>query len=154
MPTLTIRANQYSFPISQPYFEGGVLGEAEAKILNGLRSDRIRNIIYKKLEKLPDELTTQELLALESDIRVVDETFEFRTYENRRAKKLTLEDSIDEVALERVKEMASQLGEVLTDTLASARASILRDDPKIVLEAKRRFEIQQTSAAQALADLL
>ncbi len=55
--------NGVNFEISQPYTEGHVINEAEARVLNQTRSENIGNNVRAKLKELIEAAATPEALA-------------------------------------------------------------------------------------------
>lgn len=151
---ITITVSSHSFNLSTPYTEGHPLTAEEAKALNNLRADRLRNIISKRMAKWPSAPAAEDLADIRQEVAKLDHEFEFRTNETRQARRFTLQDELSALCIERVREIASQIGEVLTDELAAARADLIRDDARIVAEAQRRYEARIAVAQQGLADLL
>ena len=63
MSTKTKTINGLNFEISQPYFEGHVVTEAEARVLNQTRSENIGNNVRAKLKEQIEAGATPEELA-------------------------------------------------------------------------------------------
>lgn len=157
---MQIQIGSYSFPISEPFAEGHQLSPAEAKALNSLRADRLRNILYKRLQKWEGKegglLTPEAFTLFEEEAREIEENFQFQSHNMAQPKRHTLQGEILEVAREASRQALQRNGEAPepTEKEIEAGAQELLSDPRIVEEARRRFEIQQEVAKSALSELL
>lgn len=143
-----IQIRQYQFPISEPFAEGHKLTVAEARALNMYRADRIRRILWRKVELAVASLPEGTLLAethlgsLRAEAKRIDEAYSFSAAGNGyREKTGTIE-----VEARRLVEDLGGLSE------EEVKAKAL--DPKILEEARIRVEARSRIAAAALLELL
>jgi len=142
-----IQIGPYEFDVSEPYTPGHPLSPVEARVLNSLRSMRVRNILYKRLRKIvPDDetlLTPEQLAEFTQLVSEIDRDFRFIPHDTTKVKRGTLQAEIEEVAREQLPPDAS-------DDEVAARAS----QQDVIEEATRRFVARQEIAKTSLEELL
>lgn len=152
---MKIQIGPYEFDLSEPYAPGQPLSPVEAKVLNGVRSVRIRNILYKRLAKqlsFDGELLSPEaLLVFQQEVAKVDEEFRFVAHEMIKVKRGTLQAEIQEVA-EEVRR--AEAPEIAGEEEESEALEEIAARPEVIEEASRRFGLRQEVAKNSLADLL
>lgn len=81
MTTKTITIQGLEFEVNQPYAEGHILTAAEAKALNQVRAENIRNNTARKIEAAKAEaggdLTQQAITALAAEVAAYDAQYDF-----------------------------------------------------------------------------
>jgi len=105
--------NGVAFEISQPYAEGHVITEAEARVLNQTRSENIGNNLRAKLKEMADAGASEaELQALVAE---KDAEYVF-TLSNARASRVLdpVEKEANKIARELLKDHLAQTGRKLT----------------------------------------
>lgn len=151
-----IQVGSYSFSVSEPYMEGHRLTAAEAKALNSQRTERVRNIISKRLKtKFGGKLLLpQELLEFNSEAALVDRDFSFVAHASTQVQRNTLQGAIWDVALEAARERLLRTMDEPSDEQIEEAAKALLDDVNIISEGRRRFSAIQEVTKSALADLM
>ena len=71
------RIHSHLFVISDPFRAGHILSEGEARALNALRSENIRNNLAKELKRLPLPLSGRDLEAFEKRVAEYDAGYRF-----------------------------------------------------------------------------
>lgn len=157
----------HEFAVSQPYAEGHVLTEAEAKALNQVRAENIRNNFAAKVkaafgdEPVKEGQPTAETIA--SDIAAYDAAYQFTLASVGGGKRPTDPVEVEALSIARqmladhlkakakltVKAFKEKVGE---DTYNSKVAE-LADREEVVKEAKRRVKARQAAAENSLGDL-
>jgi len=156
MPTIQI--GSYSFEISEPYQPGHPLSASEARALNSQRTERLRNLIYKKISTMPASedglLDNKDLVALSNEVRIMDRDFQFVSQFKVPREKGTVQAMIWEVACERAAERARSSGTLAEVDALEEEAKLLIDNIDVVEEGRRRFKARQEVTKAALAELL
>lgn len=157
MPTIQVLS--YSFEVSEPYAEGHRLNAAEAKALNSQRTDRLRNIVYKRLQaKSPQGmlLNANELVEFTKEVSELDSQFNFVSHKFvNKLQRNTLQGEIWEVAREAAAAAIKLAGgESPSDDEIDLQAEALVNDKNIIDEGRRRYEAFQEVTRKALSDLM
>lgn len=121
----------FQFELSEPFKAGQVIGAAEARVLNGVRAERIRKAIEREARK--DESAGERISRIEKRIQELERDFEF-VERNERAKLDT--------------ELMAFAREIARERQRSER------DPEVLNEAERRLELQRETARVELDALL
>lgn len=154
-----IRIKQYQFTLSDPFNEGHVLTSNEARALNALRAENIRNnlekILNREIGKLPDSaLLSASTLSEMNDLATrYDREYEFgsrRTYQKAGG---LIEREALTIARGHVLAHARSAGLNLTEIEIEAASREKVRDPEVLAEARSRAEEHQRVANQALDDL-
>jgi hypothetical protein len=155
MKTIVIQGE--SFDISTPYAEGHALTEIEAKVLNQVRCENVRNNQAKAIKEAK-EAGTFDLATAQSAVAEYDSAYEFsagrvggstRTMDpiEREAKKIAREAIKAQLAAQ-----GRKLGDVDKDKLAAAIATAM-ENADILKLAKKRVADQQ-KLLEATVDLI
>lgn len=154
---MKIRISHYEFELTDRYRAGAVLTAEEAKALNVLRSERIRNTMLRYIDRAsPDGsvVTGEPLDKIRAKIKHLDETYEFtsrdRSPDNR---KHTLDAEIRLVARERAEAQVRAAGFGQDETRIGPMAAELELDPITQEEAARRLSVRVDVAQRALEEL-
>lgn len=159
-----IQVGSYSFTIEDPYSEGHRLSAAEAKALNSQRTERVRNIIYKRLNaRLSAEglepggglLSASDLRDFTNEVKELDRDFSFVPHLNGKVNRNTVQAEIYEVALEvtRARMRQNSIGE-LDENEVEMNARLACSEVNVIEEGRRRFTAHQEITKLALADLM
>lgn len=157
----------HAFPVLQPYAAGHSITEAEAKALNQVRAENIRNNMASKVkaafadgEDRKEDDPTPETIA--DFVAAYDNAYEFTLASVGAGRKPT--DPVEAEALKiarttfadfcaskklTVKAVREKIGE---DAYNAKLAEIAERD-EIVKEAKRRVKVREAQAGAALDDL-
>jgi len=164
MNTKTLTIAEHEFTVSQPYLEGHVVTEAEAKALNQVRAENIRNNMASKVKIAFGEAPTDEInpSTIEALVAAYDADYIFTLASVGAGKRPTDPVEVEAIKIARgffsdfcegkgitVKAAREKLGE---DAYQAKLAEIaLRDN--VVKEAKRRVKSRLDNASAALADM-
>lgn len=153
---IPIQISHYKFSLREPFAAGQTITAAEAEVLNGVRISRLRNIIYRLLQKRSNEkiMSVDEFEKFSAEVQKLDLEFKFEPAKAKPHSAWTLQDELEIVARERAEELIRQEGldpgvEDLTETITAVRQLGETKD-----EAQRRFVLRQKAAAEALSELL
>lgn len=153
---MKIQLAHYEFDLTDRYKSGSVLNEAEAKALNVLRSERIRNRVARWLERAAkggEVLTGDALAELREYVAKTDAGFEFEMRDVTKAKRGTLEAEVRELAQLKAEEMARERGRGADTELVKQLFTALLDDQGIEIEAAARLEARHQVAVEGLKGL-
>ncbi len=153
-----IRVKDFMFKLSEPYEEGHECTGTEARMLNQLRSDYIRNAVFRKLDKIKSESSADEAVSsarvlelLNEFVKNLDAEYEFPTDARNSAKLTSIQKVAEELAREKaISEMTITDGE---DWL-EMRTLVLSQTEEIFQAAKKRIENQKLLAELALKELI
>jgi hypothetical protein len=160
---LQFRVRNYSFTLSEPYAEGQTLTAGEARVLNTVRAERIREQITRRVievnkplpGQLPTLLTQQQLADLQSEVDGLSEQFEFTAPIVPLSVPVgTVENEARKISEQRIDSESRRAGIELT---AQAREELITSDlssPTVQHEARRRIGLRQAIAQKALEELL
>lgn len=158
----TIRIQQHSFTLSDPFLPGHLLSPEEASALNGLRAENIRNILGKRIAAVSATnggggsgggLSEEALLKIEEEAARLDREYQFgvrRAY-NRPG---PIERVAMEIARAKVVAAARRDGETLSEEQLASEALQLVTDPEVLAEARAQVTENQKVASEALESLL
>lgn len=155
MPPITIRIRQYAFQFPSRYREGTVLTIGEAKALNQLLAENIRNNVDQWVTKAEAELPVGELIpqaihsALQNKIASYAMKYEFRAREAKNKPGL-----IEIEARELAEQEARQLGRGPDQEDWELVVTELMSLPKIQDEARHRAKAKREIAQQMLNELI
>lgn len=155
--------NGVAFEISQPYAEGHVITEAEARVLNQTRSENIGNNLRAKLKEMADAGASEaELQALVAE---KDAEYVF-TLSNARASRVLdpVEKEANKIARELLKDHLAQTGRKLTvapegltqeewDEKVASEVDRLAAGEAVMAAAKKRVDARRKTA-ESLANAL
>ena len=165
MSTKEITIAGQTFAVLQPYSEGNTITEAEAKALNQVRAENVRNNMAGKVKAAAEgtakegEPTAENIVAF---VSVYDAAYVFTLASVGGGRKSTDPTEVEALKIARgifadfvaskkltVKAVREKIGE---DAYEAKLAEIaLRDE--VVKEAKRRVKARQASAEEAMGDL-
>jgi len=124
----------------------------EAQILNNTRATRIKNILLKRLETFDETSTVEEKIAyVNKMILELDTDFELRPSSARAA--WTLQDEIETLARETALNYAGSVGQVFDERRLQVEITRFSQDPRLIAEAERRYNIRKNVAESTLKDL-
>ncbi len=155
----TIRCQQYSFSISDPFLPGHPLSPEEAQALNSLRAENIRNNLAKQVQKATEGLSAGELLSasemekLQELAARYDREYSFgsrRTYHREGP----IEAEAKLVARARVTAGARAAGQQLSVEDLERLVGEMAGYPDVMEEARKRVGENQRVASGALESLL
>lgn len=162
MPDKEITIQGVAFNVTQPYAEGHVVTEAEAKALNQTRSENVRNNMAKSVkdakaehgDTLPDDVLTSLGLAVsEYDKAYV---FTLASVGGGRKSRDPVEIEANKIAraaiMGKLKELGKKLADVDKDKLAAKIAEVAGSD-KVVKAAKKAVADRAALASDALENL-
>lgn len=155
---MKIQLSHYEFDLTARYASGSVINEAEAKALNVMRGERIRNRVAAWLRRAdPDGrgLHGEKLAEMYAWVARVDQNFEFDARHGPKPKLGTLQGEARDVAQEWAQERARASGRANDETavgqffdeIMASKASELLD------EAAKRIEARRAVVASGLEDL-
>lgn len=137
---ILIQIGDFEFDLSERYAPGHELTRGEAQALNGLRAERIRNMLYREIERV-GELDGVKLAGLRQRAKELDRDWEFiPSLKPKKRASTELEEIIQELA--RAEARASGGDE-----------SQLMDSAKILQEARGMLEVRREAARELLGDL-
>ena len=165
MTTKEITIAGSMFAVSQPYAEGHTITEAEAKALNQVRAENIRNNMASKV-KAATEGTQKEgepdASTIAAAVAEYDATYVFTLASVGGGRKSSDPTEVEAMRIARgtfadwaaskkltVKAIKEKIGDEAYDAKIAEIAE--RDD--VVKEAKRRVKARQASAESAMGDL-
>jgi len=155
-----IQIGHHQFHLADPYQEGHRLTASEAKALNILRGERIRNNLQKMLAKLAEGLppgatiSGENLAQVRARAKDLDVNFEFTSKEKTKNKPYTLDGMIAEIARERAEIEARRVGREHDVEAIAQLTQVNLDLPDVIDEARLRLEARAKVARAALEDLL
>ena len=150
-----------TFSVATPYVAGHVVSEAEAKALNQVRLENIRNNMASTVRDAKgdtEEVAPEIYEALKAAVAEYDSKYEFTMASVGGGKRSSdpVETEARRLAKSAIAAKLSADGRTLKsidpEKLAAAIAK-LADDPNIVKEAKRIVKNRAESAASAMAEL-
>ena len=163
---MLIRIRNYEFVTDEPYAGGQVMTPGEARALNALRAERIREAITRRVIELTPPankgteatsrlLTPEALARLQAEVLALGKEFVFREVP-RTARKTagTIEAEARALAVTRVETEARSQGIILSDEAKLRLVDSALADKVIQLEARRRVEARKAVAEAALRELL
>ena len=153
---MKIQLSRYEFTLSDRYREGSIMSAAEAKALNVLRGERIRNRVAQWLRRAaPDGeiLTGAKREEMNAWVARIDSNFEFEARDRAKAKSGSLDMEIEEVARERAATLARERGRAGDQELIGELFQALLEDASVEAEAAARIEARIEVAKAGLADL-
>lgn len=155
MPSQTIRVRQHSFTIRAPYEAGQVLAPTEARALNSLRAENIRNAAGREFKARSGEaetLTGAELEAFQAWVAEYDRLYVFsRGGPIRRS---GFERLLRTVAEEEAQIQVNRTGRELASDEFEALVAELMALESLQHEAQRRLERSQEIAEAELMELI
>lgn len=156
---MQIQIHSHEFILAEPYLEGHPLSAAEAKALNVLRSERIRNIALRHLaglEKnaLPGQPLTQQAIAeFRARVDWLNSNFTFTTKGNSRQPSATYDQELREVAGEKAREFFRPTGGKPSQSDWTAKFNELLVSAEVEEETRKRLALREEIALKALEDL-
>lgn len=158
---MLIRLKQYGLQVSEPYKEGQTLTALEAKVLNALRSDRIRDRAGKVFQKILNReglLSAEEVKVLQQRLtEEIDLPFQFRPPQNDEQKLSQLDLAIRDVAREVIEQKLKGMG-VEIESLSHNDLETHIDSacrlPSVQAEGRRRLEERSKVVAGTLEELI
>ncbi len=153
---MKIQLSKYEFELSDRYREGSIMTAAEAKALNVVRGERIRNRVARHLDRAAPNgeiLIGDRRAALYDWVARLDSSFEFEGRERTKTKSGTLEIEIREVARERAGVLARERGRGDDQELVEELYEGLLEDSDVEAEAAARMEARSQVAAGELFTL-
>ena len=152
--------NGVAFEISQPYAEGHVITEAEARVLNQTRSENIGNNLRAKLKEMADAGASEaELQALVAE---KDAEYVFTLSNARASRQLDpYEKEASKIARELLKDHLAQTGRKLTvapegltqeewDEKAASEVDRIAAREDVMAAAKKRVDARRKTAETLL----
>ena len=143
------------FTAEDVYAEGDTLTASEAKALNQLRRENLRNNFRKKVKDAGDNPTSAAIAALKTEFASISETYEFA---GQRAPRVT-RDPVLAIAKKLAKTMVRtglKKKNIDIDTMADGLFDKLvaqcAERPDVMAEAKRQVEATKAIAELALDD--
>ena len=164
MNVKTITIADHEFSVSQPYAEGHVVTEAEAKALNQVRAENIRNNMASKVKLAFGEAPTEEVNAstIEALVAEYDAAYVFTLASVGAGKRPTDPVEVEAIKIARglfsdfcaskgftVKAVREKIG----DDSYNARLAELAQRENVLKEAKRRIKVRTENASAALSDM-
>lgn len=155
MPSQTIRVRQHSFTIRAPYEAGQPLTGPDARALNGLRAENIRNAAGREFKSRAGEgetLTGTELETFQAWVEEYDRLYVFsRGGPTRRS---GFERILRLVAEEEAQIQVNRTGRELDSSEFEALVAELMAVEGLQHEAQRRLERSQEIAEAELMELI
>lgn len=154
-----------TFTVSQPYAAGHVVTEAEAKALNQVRSENIRNNMAAKVKAATEgtakegEPTAANIVQYVADY---DANYEFTLASVGGGKRSTDPVEVEAMRIARdqfaawavsKKTTVKALKEKLGEEIVAEKIAMLAERPENVKEAKRRVDLRNKNADNALEGL-
>lgn len=145
------------FPLREPYLPGSPLTPSEARALNALRAENIRNALYRRikaaqaqegLEVLRDRHRWEEIAE------ALDSAYTFPALDPVRPLGTSLRREAKRIGEERARAEAQAEGREAGDEWLEIRAGALAALPEVLLEAEDRLDAEAHAAQSALEDLL
>lgn len=146
---MKIILDDWSFDLSEPHAEGHPLTAPQAQALNGLRADRIRELVRKRVAR--QRPTLAELQAL---VAQVDAEWEFQPMLASRSRLSRLEIEIAKVAEEDARTAFTRAGREPEGGEFEALVATLSASLLVHEEAQRRLDVSARVAEETLEDLL
>jgi hypothetical protein len=161
MSVKSITIQGHSFDATQPYLAGHVVTEAEAKALNQVRAENLRNNFASKIKSVQGEaeaLTEEQLVQLRAEFATYDAEYVFTLASVGGGKRET-----DPVAAEakkiakqtisdKLKAAGKKVSDIAPETLANAIAK-LAESENIQKLAKKAVAERQKAAQADLGEL-
>lgn len=147
------------FAAPAPYSAGHEINEAEAKTLNQVLGENLRNNFANnvKTEKEKGELTEETIQALRAAFAEYAAKYEFSGKRQARAPVDPVEREAQKIAKQTITAALTQKGHKVKDLkegqLDELVSQLLSKRPEIREEARRRISASQAIAAEALGDL-
>lgn len=163
-PVKEITIAGHSFPVAQPYAAGHAVTEAEARALNQVRAENIRNNMASRVKIAMGEEPTDEVNpdTIASIVAQYDAEYEFTLASVGGGRRSTDPNEVEATRIARslladwaksngltVKSLRERLGD---DAYAEKVAEIAARDA-VIKEAKRRVKQRAEQAANASLDL-
>jgi len=162
MPNKTITIQGVEFNVTQPYAEGHVVTEAEAKALNQTRSENVRNNMAKQVKDAKaehgDVLPEDVLTSLGQAVSEYDKSYVFTlaSVGGGRKSRDPIEIEATKIAraaiMGKLKEQGKKVADVDKDALAAKIAEIA-EMPAVIKAAKKAVADRNNMAADALDNL-
>ena len=155
--------NGVAFEISAPYAEGHALSEAEAKVLNQVRSENIGNNLREKLKKAAEEGASIE--ALQATVAELDASYVFNMRTASASAKLDpYEKEAIKIARELLKAHLANSGRKLTvapegltedewNEKIDAEVERIAGSDKVVAAAKKAVDAKRKQADSLMESL-
>jgi hypothetical protein len=156
----------HEFVVSQPYAEGHTLTEAEAKALNQVRAENIRNNFAAKVkaafsgEPVKEGHPTSETIA--DAIATYDAAYQFTLASVGGGKRPTDPTEIEALSIARSmfsdyvkskKTTVKAVKEKIGDDAYNSKVAEIAAREEVVKEAKRRVKARQAAAENSLGEL-
>jgi len=164
MNVKTITIADHEFTVSQPYIEGHVVTEAEAKALNQVRAENIRNNMASKVKLAFGEAPTEEVNAstIEAIVAAYDSEYIFTLASVGAGKRPT--DPVEVEAFKIARGLFSDFCESKKFTVKAVREKLGEDAyqtklaelaarESVVKEAKRRVKVRLENANATASDM-
>lgn len=153
-----------TFPVSQPYAAGHTITEAEARALNQVRAENIRNNMASRVkmafgEEANDEVNPDTIASI---VSAYDAEYEFTLASVGGGRRSTDPVEVEAARIARgvIADYAKSKGvtvkhlrEALGDDAYNAKVAEIAERDNIVKEAKRRVKQRNEQADAAMADL-
>lgn len=159
--TKTITIQGLDFEASQPYAAGHTVTEAEAKALNQVRAENLRNNFAAKIKAAKGEaeaLTDEQLLQLTSDFAAYDAAYQFTLASVGGGKRETdpvqaeAKKIAKAIVADKLKAAGKKLSDIDADVLAGAIAKVAESEG-VQKAAKKAVADRQKAAETDLSDL-
>ena len=165
MSTKEITIAGQTFTVSQPYAEGHVVSEAEAKALNQVRAENVRNNMASKVKAAAegtakDGEPTSETIA--AAVAAYDSAYVFtlasvgggrKSSDPAEIEALRIARGIFADAMAKKKLTVKAVKEKIGDDVYEAKIAEIAERDEVVKEAKRRVKARQSAAEDSLGDL-
>jgi len=159
--TKTITIQDHAFEASQPYLAGHVITDAEAKALNQVRAENLRNNFATKIKAAKGEaeaLTEEQLVALRAEFAEYDAAYVFTLASVGGGKRET--DPVQaeakrlarDVITAKLKAAGKLVKNIDADVLAAAIAKVAEGEAVQKL-AKKNVAERQKAAETDLSDM-
>lgn len=152
---MQIKVKDFTFEISSPYAEGQPLGIAEARVLNSIRTDNIRNAILRKLDKLKNIGIQEDIIRdLDEYVKNVDESYQFPLDGRTQVEMLSIQREAEDLAKELAQKEAAERGLANDSDWIEQRALFLSKSEGVLGAARKKLEAKKEVAQAALRELL
>ena len=159
---MQIQIRNYQFTLDEPFAPGQTLGPGEARALNALRAERIRESITRRVieahgptgQGVQSRLLEPETLAnLQLQVDELAAKFKFPAEPRNRKPASTIEEEARVIARQRVEAECRRTGLVLSEEAIAELVTKAMGEAPVQQEARRRIETRQAVAAAALREL-
>jgi hypothetical protein len=149
-PRTEITVKGVKFDVTLPYAEGHVLNEQEAKALNQIRNENIRNAFARRIKwKIGEQIPEHDLLRLRAEFLQFDKEYAFGTGSYADPVRSEAKRIANSLVLEHLQKESVPVDTIPKDVIQK-RISDLMNNPDVLVEARRRVETARRIAGDAL----